>query len=71
MTKRMVTFIDPPSGWRYGFPRALPNPAPENVIEWLISNGYPKKEVDKLGDSFYCRYWSDEEDDEQKNAAIS
>jgi endonuclease YncB( thermonuclease family) len=50
--------IDPPSGWRYGFPR----PAPENFFEdgfdlgaWLISCGYPAADV-KLAIK-HGRYW--------------
>ena len=34
MTKQ-VKMIDPPSGWKYGFPRAIPNDV-ENVREWLV-----------------------------------
>jgi hypothetical protein len=55
MTK--VTYIDPPSGWKYGFPKPLPDPKPENIIEWLISQGYPQKEIDSFGEHFYSRYW--------------
>lgn len=51
-----VKMIDPPSGWMYGFPKEIPKDV-ENVLEWLIENGYPKDKIDKLGDNFYCRYW--------------
>lgn len=54
--------VDPPSGWRYGFPkRRPPGLNNEDFIPWLIKEGYPKEEIDRLGDSFYCRFW--EEDD--------
>ena len=52
----MDILIDPPSGWMYGFPKLLPNPQPENVREWLVENGYPRKEMDSYGEHFYCRY---------------
>lgn len=55
-----VTMIDPPSGWKYGFPKVLPDPKPENVLQWLISNGYPQSEIDSCGQHFYCRYWEQE-----------
>ena len=48
--------IDPPSGWKYGFPKVLP----EDVVDtkkWLVENGYPQVEIDFLGDSFYCKHW--------------
>lgn len=38
--------IDPPSGWRYGFPKKyepLPN---ENMRQFLLRNKYPEQEVD-------------------------
>jgi hypothetical protein len=56
--------VDPPSGWMYGFPKALPNDYPEgeSIIPWLLSEGYPQSKIDECGKSFYCRYW--EEDDE-------
>jgi hypothetical protein len=48
--------IDPPSGWKYGFPKAIPEDV-ENTRDWLIQNGYPQAEIDKLGDSFFVRGW--------------
>lgn len=48
--------IDPPSGWLFGFPKEIPDEV-ENVIEWLVANGYPKAKIDELGDNFWCRYW--------------
>lgn len=54
-----VTMVDPPSGWRYGFPKALPEDYPEgeSIVPWLLSEGYPQEEIDKCGKHFYCRYW--------------
>ena len=66
---------DPPSGWKYGFPKALPDEAILEVNQntgisdtfdtkaWLIQNGYPQREIDLYGDHFYCRYWETELDD--------
>lgn len=45
--KRRILIIDPPSGWRYGFPKVLPkNVKPENLRSWFVENGYPESEVD-------------------------
>lgn len=64
MTKK-VTYIDPPSGWKYGFPKILPEEVDGSVLEWLVENGYPRFEIDKMGNHFYCRYWEEElEEDE-------
>jgi len=54
-----IKMIDPPSGWRYGFPKPLPEGI-ENVNKWLVENGYPQQEIDALGEYFYCRYWEEE-----------
>ena len=42
--------VDPPSGWKYGFPKiyqCLPEEGhpPENLDWWLKQNGYPAREM--------------------------
>jgi hypothetical protein len=49
-----MKMIDPPNGYRYGFPKPMPNDV-TNVKEWLVENGYPKSEIDKYGEWFYYR----------------
>lgn len=58
--------IDPPGGWKYGFPKEVPNPTPSDMMAWLVSEGYPKEEMDKMGEHFYCRHWEEENDDTSK-----
>ena len=50
----MATMIDPPSGWKYGFPKELPEDV-EDIKQWLIDNGYPEKDIDE--NIKYCRMW--------------
>jgi hypothetical protein len=65
MMKNKVAYIDPPEGWKYGFPKPVPYPRPANMLEWLVENGYPQKIIDIYGEYFYCRHWErDEESDE-------
>jgi len=66
---------DPPSGWKYGFPKPLPehlasillNPPEdsiklgEGVVEWIVKEGYPQEEIDKCGEHFWLRYWETDE----------
>ncbi len=52
-----IMMIDPPSGWRYGFPKPLTKEANGRTLEWLVDNGYPQKLIDQMGDHFYCRYY--------------
>lgn len=58
---KIVKMIDPPGGWRYGFPKIIPEGV--DVIKWLVEQGYPQAEIDSCGDHFYCRYWQEEIDE--------
>jgi hypothetical protein len=61
-----TTMVDPPKGWAYGFPKALPNPLPQpwSLTLWLISEGYPGHELAKFGNFFeYVRTWEVDDDD--------
>jgi len=56
-----TTWVDPPKGWKYGFPKSLPNPLPEpwSLNLWLMSECYPMAEFANFGDNFndYVRVW--------------
>lgn len=54
----MIRMIDPPSGWRYGFPKQLPENV-KDLRQWLIDEGYPEKDVDFA--MKHCRYWEQDE----------
>lgn len=58
--KRKALMIDPPSGWKYGFPKELTVDGTQTVVEWLVDNGYPKHEIERFGDHFPCRHWEEE-----------
>ena len=56
---KTVKMIDPPDGWRFGFPKVIPEGI-EDVEMWLIFNGYPNTEVIKWAKQLShvpCRYW--------------
>lgn len=55
-----VTMIDPPSGWKYGFPKPLTKRDDQSTTDWLLEQGYPQREIDACGDFFPCRYWEEE-----------
>lgn len=40
----MNTYIDPPEGWKYGFPKIVPENT-KDVRQWLIDNGYPEAKI--------------------------
>ena len=63
MTKKL--WIDPPSGWKYGFPKVYDREVDGNCTEWMLKNGYPQKEIDSCGDHFYVRQWEYEDQSEK------
>ena len=51
----MTIMIDPPSGWKYGFPKPLPDEV-ENVKEWLLESlWYNVKKLSYLGHLLFYR----------------
>jgi hypothetical protein len=71
--KMKVTMIDPPMGWKYGFPRVLPkhleiNTNIKEVQDWMIEEGYPKEVIDAHGDYFPIRFWEEEQPDFNSNS---
>ena len=57
---RKVRMIDPPEGWRFGFPKELPEGV--DLQEWLFGEGYP---MDLIPDALEkSRYWEEEREDE-------
>jgi len=55
----LVTFVDPPDGWRYGFPKMISPIALYDLSGWLAKNGYPTESLGKHGGMF-LRFWNDE-----------
>lgn len=51
-----MTLYDPPSGWKYGFPKEYKPLPGETLTQTLIRDGYPKKEIDN-GGARYCRFF--------------
>ena len=54
-------------GWQYGFPKALPDPEPDNLADWLVSEGYPRRIIDELGGHFWVRFIQGTESDGVKD----
>ena len=54
-------WVDPPSGWKYGFPKIATEKDQNNINEWLIANGYPRTLIDELGEQFFIRCWEENE----------
>ncbi len=57
----MRVWIDPPSGWRYGFPRVWNKTEEPNLEDFLRKNGYPEKDI-----PFACKWlrmWETQENE--------
>lgn len=39
--------VDPPQGWRYGFPKTWDRTVSPDCREWLVENGYPRSLADE------------------------
>lgn len=56
-----IRIYDPPSGWRYGFPKQYSPLPDEELSETLIRDGYPKHLlVDAI---HHTRFWTYDDDD--------
>ena len=49
-----ITIVDPPEGWRYGFPAELQ----EDYTQQLLDAGYPVEDIPLAHK--YSRYWTQE-----------
>lgn len=52
-------WVDPPSGWRYGFPKKWNKERDGDMHQWLVDEGYPQSMIDRLGAAFFVRCWYD------------
>lgn len=51
----MTTLYDPPSGWKYGFPKPYAPLPGETLEQTLLRDGYPQREIDN-GGAKHCRF---------------
>lgn len=59
-TMNRYVMVDPPQGWRYGFPKLFDTWSGEKMYDWIVTQGYPKSVRDKYGRYFLLRYWNAE-----------
>jgi hypothetical protein len=51
-------FVDPPTGWMYGFPAIYDGKQP--LRDWIESKGYPMKDWDDWARN-YVRVWKEDD----------
>ena len=54
-------WVDPPEGWRYGFPAIYDPDADGQLSEWIVRKGYPLLTIKEYGESWTIRCWPAEE----------
>lgn len=49
---KKVTMVDPDEGWKYGFPKVLPEELKgKDITSWLVSEGYPLEKIEQWNSS--------------------
>lgn len=56
---KSVRWADPPSGWKYGFPKKVPKDIAGDILNWIKEEGYPQSEIDACGEYFHIRFWDE------------
>ena len=55
--KEMQIWVDPPEGWRYGFPAIYDPDTDGQMSEWIVRKGYPLLTIKEYGDAWAVRCW--------------
>jgi hypothetical protein len=64
MTTKKI-WVDPPAGWKYGFPKVYEQETDGDMTKWMLKEGYPQREIDSCGSHFYVRMWDFDENEEK------
>ena len=59
--KSKKIWIDPPEGWKYGFPAIYDPDADGQMSEWIVNKGYPVSLIQEYGETWSVRCWPAEE----------
>ena len=52
-----MMWVDPPEGWRYGFP-AIYDPVNDGKMrDWIVRKGYPLLTIKEYGEQWMVRTW--------------
>jgi len=55
--KSNMIWIDPPEGWKYGFPAIYDPDADGQLSDWIVRKGYPLQTIKEYGESWAVRCW--------------
>ena len=52
-----MIWVDPPEGWKYGFPAIYDPEKDGQMSEWIVRKGYPLLTIKEYGDAWAVRCW--------------
>jgi hypothetical protein len=56
-----MIWVDPPEGWKYGFPAIYDPNTDGQLSDWIVRKGYPLQTIKEYGDAWAVRCWPAEE----------
>ena len=64
-------WVDPPEGWKYGFPAIYDSETDGQMSEWIVNKGYPVQTIKEYGEQWHIRCWSTEEPEKYPDQVIN
>ena len=52
-----MMWVDPPEGWKYGFPAIFDPVNDGKMRDWIVRKGYPLLTIKEYGESWAVRTW--------------
>jgi glucan biosynthesis protein len=52
-----MIWVDPPEGWKYGFPAIYDTDTDGQMSDWIVKKGYPISLIQEYGDAWAVRCW--------------
>ena len=69
--KSKKIWIDPPEGWKYGFPAIYDPDTDGQMSEWIVRKGYPLLTIKEYGEQWHIRCWPAEEPEKYPDQVIN
>jgi len=64
-------WVDPPEGWKHGFPAIYDSETDGQMSEWIVNKGYPVQTIKEYGEQWHIRCWPAEEPEKYPDEVIN
>jgi len=64
-------WVDPPEGWKHGFPAIYDPETDGQMSEWIVNKGYPVQTIAEYGEQWHIRCWPAEEPEKYPDQVIN